>query len=111
MMSPDRQPPPAGIHDPASKRPSEDGVEPSYCHRYRTEALVGPWRRSRDEAIADALRAELAFRDDDTGLVHWRVAGEIEQAPCQAGSPCSDSWEKTDGPAPGREVRPGRRPA
>jgi hypothetical protein len=46
--------------------------------RYRTAAIVGPWRRTRDEAVADAIRAKQATRSEEGELV-WTVAGEIEE--------------------------------
>ena len=45
-------------------------------YRYRTSALVGPWRESRGEAERDAVaigQAEYAGR-----RFRWKVAGEIE---------------------------------
>ena len=46
-------------------------------YRYRTAALLGPWRASPEEAVADAVRAGQAFRDADRRLA-WRVSGSIE---------------------------------
>jgi hypothetical protein len=48
-------------------------------HRYRTPAVVGPWRSTRGEALRDALKAGQCRRDDDApeGLA-WAVPGEIE---------------------------------
>jgi hypothetical protein len=48
-------------------------------YRYRTETLVGPWRKSRLEAETDAVAAGQAMFDGrrPSSLV-WRVAGEIE---------------------------------
>ena len=48
-------------------------------YRYRTEALVGPWRETRREAEADAVAAGQAVfaAHPDTPLT-WRVLGDIE---------------------------------
>lgn len=48
--------------------------------RYRTPALAGRWRDSREEALRDALNAHQAVADDtEPDGVRWLVAGEIEQ--------------------------------
>ena len=48
-------------------------------YRYRTPALAGRWRDSREEAMRDALRAQQALFDDDApGGLRWLVRGEIE---------------------------------
>jgi hypothetical protein len=50
-------------------------------YRYRTAALAGRWRDSREEAVRDAVKARQALAEDSTadGL-SWLVAGEIEEA-------------------------------
>jgi len=59
----------------AARRPT-----PAYLYRYRTKALVGPWRPTRQQAIEDALRAGQARSDTASGPdVNWRVEGEIER--------------------------------
>jgi len=45
-------------------------------YRYRTSVLVGPWRETFEQAVADAVRCNQAYLDD-AGLV-WRVPGRIE---------------------------------
>jgi len=55
-------------------------------YRYRTCALVGPWRASRERAVADALRARQARRADAGGDVLWVVSGAIEEE-CFDGAP------------------------
>ena len=49
-------------------------------YRYRTAALAGRWRDSREEAVRDALNARQALADESAadGL-RWLVAGEIEE--------------------------------
>ncbi len=49
-------------------------------YRYRTPALRGAWRESREEAIRDAVKAKQA-RIDDAGAndVTWIVPGQIEE--------------------------------
>ena len=54
--------------------------DPAHLYRYRTKALVGPWRQSRAQAIADALHAGQARSDEcDRGRLLWRVEGLIEE--------------------------------
>jgi hypothetical protein len=49
-------------------------------YRYRTQALVGPWRESLEDAAKDAARAgQLVFEGSDSAM-RWMVAGEIEEA-------------------------------
>ena len=47
-------------------------------YRYRTCAILGPWRRSREEAVADAVKARQAKWDEGDGRLDWLVPGEIE---------------------------------
>ena len=54
--------------------------EAAHLYRYRTPALVGPWRKSSRQAVLDALRARQVRRDDrDRKAVHWLVPGGIEE--------------------------------
>ena len=54
--------------------------EAAHLYRYRTPALVGPWRKSETMALRDALRARQALRDErDRHAVRWLVPGGIEQ--------------------------------
>lgn len=49
-------------------------------YRYRTAALTGPWRDTRQAAVGDAVRAKQAMTDeDDPGEVRWVVPGRIEE--------------------------------
>lgn len=49
-------------------------------YRYRTRALIGPWRRSRDEAVLDAVGAKQALLEQRDPLrVRWVVPGDIEE--------------------------------
>ena len=50
-------------------------------YRYRTAALAGRWRDSREEALRDAVKAHQALADEAAvdGL-RWLVNGEIEEA-------------------------------
>jgi hypothetical protein len=48
-------------------------------YRYRTPALTGPWRESREDAVRDAVKAKQAQNDDDQPFgIKWTVPGEIE---------------------------------
>ena len=49
-------------------------------YRYRTPVLHGPWRATRDAAIADAVRVRQARRADDGSLVWEDEAGLEEDA-------------------------------
>ena len=63
----------------ASKLPSQP-EEAAHLYRYRTPALVGPWRKSARQAELDALRARQARRDDrDRHAMFWLVPGRIEE--------------------------------
>ena len=49
-------------------------------YRYRTAALAGPWRDTRDAALSDAVRANQASAGgEDPGGVRWIVPGRIEE--------------------------------
>lgn len=59
---------------------SEQMPEPAYLYRYRTKALVGPWRQTRARAMADALHAGQVRRDErDRHELRWMVEGRIEE--------------------------------
>lgn len=48
-------------------------------YRYRTSAIVGPWRPTRQEALRDALNAGQCRRDDASPEGQsWAVPGKIE---------------------------------
>ena len=55
------------------------GSRPLVHYRFRTAALVGPWRKTREAALRDAVKAGQADVDQaqPDGLC-WRVAGTIE---------------------------------
>jgi hypothetical protein len=62
------------IEDPGQK------PGPSHSYRYRTKALVGPWRETRARATADALYAGQIRRDEgDRRKLVWLVEGRIEK--------------------------------
>jgi len=49
-------------------------------YRYRTPALTGRWRDSRDAAALDAVKAKQALLDAaEPGGLRWLVPGEIEE--------------------------------
>jgi hypothetical protein len=49
-------------------------------YRYRTAALVGPWRRTREVAKRDAVKARQAYADKSAPEgIHWRLPGMIEE--------------------------------
>ena len=52
-------------------------AEAPHLYRYRTSALVGPWRKSARQAVLDAVRAHQAHRDRHA--VRWLVPGRIEE--------------------------------
>ncbi|HYJ52578.1 MAG TPA: hypothetical protein VEW04_05345 [Allosphingosinicella sp.] len=52
--------------------------------RYRTGVLVGPWRATREDAAADALRAGQASAPEGGGELRWRVDGTIERSSAEA---------------------------
>lgn len=57
------------------------------CYRYRTHALVGPWRRRPEDALEDAVRAK-QVRREGPGDFRWIVDGSIEESFCDRGGPC-----------------------
>jgi hypothetical protein len=66
----------------AAQRIADSGQrpDPSHLYRYRTKALVGPWRRTRAQAMADALNAGQVRRDErDRDNLLWLVEGRIEE--------------------------------
>ena len=59
-------------------------AEAAHLYRYRTSALVGPWRKTARQAVLDALHARQARRDErDRQVLRWLVPGRIEE--CDAG--------------------------
>jgi hypothetical protein len=66
----------------AAQRPAESGQMPGPAplYRYRTAALVGPWRETRAQATADALQAGQVRRDEcQPHELRWMVEGRIEE--------------------------------
>jgi hypothetical protein len=53
-------------------------------YRYRTSAIVGPWRRTREQAAADAVNARQARWDETGAQLRWTVPGDIEEERSQA---------------------------
>jgi hypothetical protein len=54
--------------------------EEAHLYRYRTAALVGPWRKTARQAVLDAVRAHLVRREGrDTKNLRWLVPGRIEE--------------------------------
>ena len=50
-------------------------------YRYRTPALAGPWRDTREAALRDAIAArQVRIEDDSPDGIRWTVPGEIEEA-------------------------------
>ncbi len=47
-------------------------------YRYRTCAILGPWRHSPEEAAADAVKARQAKWTEGGERLDWLVPGEIE---------------------------------
>ena len=54
--------------------------EEAHLYRYRTSALVGPWRKTARQAVLDAVRARQVRRDErNRQALHWLVPGRIEE--------------------------------
>lgn len=49
-------------------------------YRYRTSVLVGPWRDTREQAVADAVHSNQARIDGSGEDIVWLVPGRIEAA-------------------------------
>ena len=62
------------------------------CFRYRTAALLGPWRRRAEKALEDAAKAG-QVRAEGAG---WAVPGDIEQSLCDEGGPCGGVYPPAD---------------
>jgi hypothetical protein len=59
---------------------AENQSEEAHLYRYRTAALVGPWRKSARQAVLDAVRAHLVRREGrDKKSLRWLVPGRIEE--------------------------------
>ena len=55
-------------------------VEALHLYRFRTSALIGPWRKTARQAVLDAVRARQASRvGRDRKVLHWLVPGRIEE--------------------------------
>jgi hypothetical protein len=80
VRPPDSPAPREGL-DPLVTAILADGPLGSACYRYRTAALVGPWRACPTEAQGDAVGARQAAFDEARGFV-WTVPGRIETG-CQ----------------------------
>ncbi|HVQ10187.1 MAG TPA: hypothetical protein VMS43_17340 [Allosphingosinicella sp.] len=86
----------------AAQRIADSGQRPALSHiyRYRTKALVGPWRRTRAQALADALHAGQVRRDErDRHELRWMVEGRIEER--RPDSPAAGSRARRLAPPPG----------
>ena len=69
---------------------------PSY--RYRTAVVIGRWRPSRRDALADAVKSGFArWEGEPWDDVVWRFPGEIEE--CSGGA---ENCEPSDRSASGR---------
>lgn len=63
-----------------ASKSQRDPAMAEHLYRYRTSALVGPWRKTARQALLDALRARQARRDEhDRQAVRWVVPGRIEE--------------------------------
>lgn len=48
--------------------------------RYRTAVLCGPWRETRRDALADAVRSGFArWEGPPWDTIRWRFPGDIEE--------------------------------
>ena len=64
------------------------------CFRYRTAALVGPWRRRPEKALEDAIEAGQVRQDG--AEIAWAVDGEIQQSKCDDNGPCGGIFPPPD---------------
>lgn len=48
-------------------------------YRWATPVRKGRWTPSREAAVAAAIRARVASRDEHSGQVYWDVFAEIER--------------------------------
>ena len=49
-------------------------------YRYRTTAIVGPWRERPEKAIEDAVKVQLVTLDSrEPDGCRWLVRGQIEE--------------------------------
>lgn len=60
-------------------------------YRYLTSALAGEWRKSADEACADAIRARQADRIED-GSVQWRSCARLDVDPSDGKAPAKRAF-------------------
>ena len=67
--------------------------------RYRTATLLGPWRETAEAAVADAIRAKQARRDEEGEGWRWVVPGTIEEG---EGTPVADAAGKRRSGTPSR---------
>lgn len=65
------------------------------CYRYRTVVLHGPWRRSPERAIEDAIAARQARRGNGAGI-EWDVSGTIQESICAPDNACRGSYPPPD---------------
>ena len=62
-------------------------------YRYRTPAVAGRWRDSREEALRDAVIAKQASFDDSfPGGIRWIVPGTIEEQEASARPNLGLNW-------------------
>ena len=80
---------PATLPEPQLGRPGERYDKA--CYRYRTQVLVGPWRRRPEQALEDAVKAKQAVIDEG-GTWHWVVDGEIEESFCDREGACGGEY-------------------
>jgi hypothetical protein len=60
-------------------------------YRYRTPALVGPWRSTSRQAARDAIRSKQARAGEADESLIWLVPGEIETTDERGTSPKGNS--------------------
>jgi hypothetical protein len=55
------------------------GSRPLVRYRFRTAALAGPWRETREAALKDAVKAGQAYADEaQRDGVRWKLPATIE---------------------------------
>ncbi len=74
-----------GRAQPMASQPLISPGNARHLYRYRTSALVGPWRKTEREAVRDAVNASQAHQDRRFGgVLRWLVPGEIEEMELEA---------------------------
>jgi hypothetical protein len=64
-----------------ASRTAREPESAAHLYRYRTIALVGPWRKTARQAVLDAVHARQVHREGrDREKLRWLVPGRIEES-------------------------------